>query len=158
MTCWPDTWPHNYNTFSWFLNGCFVKIPAPATRTAFWTSKSGPGSGCFTGFGFEITRATAWCKFCGAQLQKVTRGCQSLTILTCESLSRQFVWCKFCRHLVQPILRTRPFLGADFTSWRSHKTMEKHSILRNSYPPKPPHLTHLSCITFARSHLLVDRS
>ena len=51
-----------------------------------------------------------------------------------------------------------PFLGADFPSLRRHKTMGKHSILRNSYPPKPPHLTHLSCITSARSHLLVDRS
>ena len=57
----------------------------------------------------------------------------------------------------QPILRARPFLGADFPSQRSHKTMEKHSISRNSYPPKP-HVTHLCCITSALSHLLVDIS
>ena len=62
------------------------------------------------------------------------------------------------RHLGQPVLRTRLFLGADFPSPRSHKTMEKHSISRSSSPPKSPHLTHLSCIASARSHLLVDRS
>ena len=50
-----------------------------------------------------------------------------------------------------------PFLGADFASLRSHKTREKRSILRNSYPPES-HLSHLCCITSARSHLLVDRS
>ena len=72
--------------------------------------------------------------------------------------SRATAWCKFWRHLGQPILRARPFLGADFPSRWSHKTMEKHSISRNSYPPKPPHLTHLSCIPSARSHLVVHRS
>ena len=60
-------------------------------------------------------------------------------------------------HLEQPILRARPFLGADFPSQRSHKTMEKHSVSRTSYPPNP-HVSHLCCITSARSHLLIDRS
>ena len=59
-------------------------------------------------------------------------------------------------HLGQQILRARPFLGADFPSQRSYKTMEKHSISRASYPPNP-HVSHLCCITSARSHLLVDR-
>ena len=90
--------------------------------------------------------------------QKVVRDPGALTVLTSKSLSR---------HNVVQILATSwaadppqlPFLGADFPRPRSHKTVEKYSILHNSYPPKPPHLTHhLSCITSARSHLLVDRS
>ena len=51
-----------------------------------------------------------------------------------------------------------PLLGADFPSLRSHKTVEKHSISCNSYPPKPSHVAHPSCVASARSHLLVDRS
>ena len=72
------------------------------------------------------------------------------------NLSLAAGWCKFWRHLRQPTLRTRPFLGADFASLRSHK-MEWKNISCNSYPPKP-HVTHLSCITSAQSHLLVNRS
>ena len=61
--------------------------------------------------------------------------CQFLTILTSESLSRAGV--------VQ-ILSTSwaadpsqlPFFGPTFANLRSDKTMEKHSISRNSYPPK----------------------
>ena len=67
------------------------------------------------------------------------RTCQFLTILTSKSLSRAGV--------VQ-ILSTSsatdpsqlPFFGPTFASFRSDKTMEKHSISRNSYPPK-----HLCC-------------
>ena len=81
---------------------------------------------------------------------------QFLTVLTSKSLSRACV-VQMLPHLQQPILRTRPFLGADFPSQRSHKTMEKHRISRTSYPPNP-HVSHLCCITSARSHLLVDRS
>ena len=80
-----------------------------------------------------------------------------LTILTSKPLSRHIV-VQIWSHLRQPILHTRPFLGADFPSKRSHRIMGKHSISRNSYPPKALHLTHLSCVTSARSHLLVDRS
>ena len=73
------------------------------------------------------------------QLPKVLRTCQFLTILTSKSLSRAGV--------VQ-ILSTSwatdpsqlPFFGPTFASFRSDKAMEKHSISRNSYPPK-----HLCC-------------
>ena len=66
--------------------------------------------------------------------QKVLRHRQFLTISASESLSR---------HSVVQILLTSwaadppqlPFLEADFASPRSHKTIEKHSISRNSYPP-----------------------
>ena len=81
--------------------------------------------------------------------------CQFLTILTSKSLSRAGV-VLILPHIQQPILRTGPFLGADFPSQRSHKTMEKHSVSRTSYPPNP-HVSHLCCITSAWSHLL-DRS
>ena len=53
-------------------------------------------------------------------------------------------------NLQQPILRARPFLGADGPSQRSQKTLQKHSISRASYL--------LCCITSARSRLLVDTS
>ena len=49
-------------------------------------------------------------------------------------------------------LRARPCLGGDFPSQRSDKTMEKHSLLRASYPPNP-HVSHLCCI-----NLSVDRA
>ena len=83
------------------------------------------------------------------------RGCQFSTILASKSFSRAGV-VQIWPHLGQQILRAREFLGADFPSRRSHKTMEKHSISRTSYPPNP-HVSHLCCITSARSHLL-DRS
>ena len=131
-------------------------------------------------------RAQAWCKFWRLQLPKVLRTCQFLTILTSESLSRAGVVqilptstskiaprvsltiltsrtfsragvVQILSHLKPQILRTRPFLGPDFSSRRSHKTMVKHSISRISYPPNP-HVAHLCCITSARSHLLIDRS
>ena len=196
MTCWADAWPRNYNTFLRFLWGCCVEIPAPATRKALWTSKSGPRPWLP-----NRRRAQAWCKFWRLQLPKVLRGSQFLTILTSKSRSRagvvqilatstsksapapsvfnDFDLPKVLRgsqrltiltskslsrpgvvqilpHLQQPILRTRPFLGA-VPSQRSHKTIEKHSISRTSYPPNP-HVSHLCCITSARSHLLVERS
>ena len=152
------------------------------------TSKSAPGLSVFNDFDFQIvlarrrganfpdfnfqkcseavsflrfwlpnrSRAQAWCKFCRLQLPKVLRGCQFFTILTSKSLSRAG-GVQILSHLGQQILRTRPFLGPDFASRRSHKTMKKHSISRTSYPPNP-HVSHLCCITSARSHLLIDRS
>ena len=97
-----------------------------------------------------------WCKFCRHQLPKVLRPCQFLTILTSKSLSHAGV-VQILSHLGPQILRARPFLGPDFSSRRSHKTIEKHSISRTSYPPNP-HVSHLCYITSARSHLLIDRS
>ena len=99
--------------------------------------------------------AQAWCKFWRLQLPKVLRTCQFLTILTSKSCWRAGV-VQILSHLGPQILRTRSFLGPDFSSRRSHKTMEKHSISRTSYPPNPD-VTHLCCITSARSHPLVDR-
>ena len=120
------------------------------------TSKSALTMPVFNDFDFQIALPPQQgANFGDLNFKTVLRSCQ---------LFRDFDFqiaftarCKFWRHLGQAILRTRPFLGADFASG-SHKTMEKHGISRNSYPPKPPHLTHLSCITSARSHLFVGRS
>ena len=54
-------------------------------------------------------------------------------------------WCKFCRHLGQPILRTTSLFRPTFASLRSHETSEKHSISRNSYPPKSL-LSHICAV------------
>ena len=119
-------------------------------------SKSVPTPSVFTHFDFQIVLARRR----GANFRdfnpKVLRGCQYLTLLTSKSLWRAGV-VQILSHLGSQILRTRPFLGPDFSSRRSHKTMEKHSISRSSYPPNP-HVSHLCYITSARSHLLIDRS
>ena len=79
--------------------------------------------------------AKAWCKFNEVQLQKVLRHRQFFTILTSKSLSRAGVV-----QILSPSWAADPpqllFFGADFASLRSHETLEKHRISRNSYPPK----------------------
>ena len=127
------------------------------------------------------SRATAGRKFCGAYFHKVRRNPKCLMVLTSKSVSSHSgepilrTWAS--KRVPTPpvfndfdfqialapqrganfgdVLGSRssatPVLGADFPSRRSHKTIEKHSISRNSDPPKPPHLTHLSCITSTRS-------
>ena len=128
-----------YSTF-----GSSKKVPQPlpfavtATLTVFvvvW--------GCFL-FKFLTSKSLsrqAWCQFCRAQLPKVLRTHDVLTILTSKSFSRSGV---------AQILSTSwaadppqlPLFGPTFPSPRSQETMEKHSISRNSYPPK-----HLCCQT-----------
>ena len=120
------------------------------------TSKSVPTPSIFNDFDFQIVVARRrGANYGRLQLPKVLRRRQFLTILTSKLFSRGGV-VQIWPHLGQQILRARPFLGADFPSRRSHKTMEKHSISRTSYPPNL-HVSHLCCITSARSHLL-DRS
>ena len=115
------------------------------------------------------SHAQAWCKFCRDQFPKVLRHRQFLTILTSESLSRAGVVQILPRSTSKSapglpvfndfdfqiaLARRRganfvgilgnpsqlPFFGPTFARLRSDKTMEKHSISRNSYPPK-----HLCC-------------
>ena len=63
----------------------------------------------------------------------------NITILTSESLSRAgAVHILSTSSAADP--SQLPFFGPSFASLRSDKTMEKHSISRNSYPPK-----HLCC-------------
>ena len=88
------------------------------------------------------------------------RARQFLTVLTSKLLSR--VGVVLLPHLQQPILRARPYLGADFPSQRSHKTMEKTAFcaipIRQSLMSRISAVTHLCCIASARSHLLVRKS
>ena len=76
--------------------------------------------------------------------------------------SRAQAWCKFCQHLGQPILRTTSLFGPTFPRPRSHKI--RKNIACRAIPTRQnlmSHIsavTHLCCITSARSHLLVDKS
>ena len=110
------------------------------------TPKNAPSMPFSNDFDFQISRASP----------KVLRARQFLTILTSKSLSRRR-GANFATSSAADPLRPPVLIGADFPTQRSHKTMEKRSISRNSYPPNP-HVAHLCCITSARSHLLVDRS
>ena len=47
--------PHELLRLPHILKG--IEIPAPATRKAFWTSKSGPRPWCFNDFDFQIVLA-----------------------------------------------------------------------------------------------------
>ena len=140
-----------------------VEIPAPATRKAISTSKNVPSTWCFNAFDFQIDRRAnfaelnfqkcsdhaACCLFFAEIALARRRGAifAKLNFKKCsETLkfwrfwlpnrSRAQTWCQFCRHLGQPILRTTSLFGPTFANLRSHETMEKHSISRNSYPPK----------------------
>ena len=142
-----------------FADVNFQKCSDHASSLRFWLpnrcraqAKEAPGPSVFNDSDFQI--ALAGCKFWQVQLPKVLPRPHVWTILTSKSLSRAGV-VQILPRLQQPILRTRPFLGVDFPRQRSHKTMEKHNISRTSYPPNP-HVSHLCCITSARSHLLVD--
>ena len=117
------------------------------------------------------------------ELQKVVPDPGVLMVLTSESLSGHSVvqilriWTSKSRPNMPAFydfdfrIALAPQRGANFGNilgsrssapacfWElTFRNYGKHSISRNSYPPKPLHLTHLSCITSARSHLLVDRS
>ena len=95
-----------------------------------------------------------------SQLQKVFRPWQFLTILTSKSFSHAGVV------QILAILNDFEFQialvcrrGANFGNILGSRSSApaRSSELTCSYPPKP-HVTHLCCITSARSHLLVDRS
>ena len=103
-------------------------------------------------------------------LTKVLRAPGVLTLLTSKSLSRHsrvqilrpstskscpnlsvFIY-RFWRHLGQLVLRTRPFLGADFPSQRSHKTMEKHRF-RAIRTCQNLFISHISAVSHLRDHI-----
>ena len=54
-------------------------------------------------------------------------------------------------HLQQPILRARPFLGADFPSQRSHKTMENTAF--RALPTRQILMSHISAVSHLRDHI-----
>ena len=97
------------------------------------TSKSAPNLSVFNDFNSQIVLAR---KF--------------LTILTSKSLSRAGV-VQILAHLQQPILRTRPILGADFPSQRSHKTMENTAF--RALPTRQILMSHISAVSHLRGHI-----
>ena len=81
-----------------------------------------------------IFTSATWCKFCGAQLQKMLRARGVFYSFDFEiALAPQLQILATSWAADPPQL---PFLGTDFASLRSLKTMEKHGISHNSYPPK----------------------
>ena len=131
MTCWPDTWAQNYNMFQRFLCRC-----------------------CVNDFDFQTALAPQrGANFAGSNFIKSAETF-SFQRFWLPNSSRATAWCKFGPHLGQPILRT-PFLGADFPGRQSHKTVENTQHFAQFLSAKS---INLSCITPARSHLLVDRS
>ena len=106
------------------------------------TSKSAPNMPFFNDFDFQIALARRrGANFVDVNFQKCSEHA-SFERFWLPNRSRAQAWCKFCRHLRQPILRTTSLFGPTFANLRSHETTEKHSISRNSYPPK-----HLCCQT-----------
>ena len=103
-------------------------------------------------FDFQIcSRAQARCKFWRLQLPKVLRTSQFLMLLTFKSLSRAGV-VQILPHLQQPILRTRPFLGADFPRQRGHKTIWKNTAFR-AIPTRQTLTSHISAVSHLRDHI-----
>ena len=127
--------------------------PAGLVQILRSSTSNAPKPSSFNGFGFWIALAHRWgANFPKLNLKKCSELFLALTILACESLSRAGV--------VQILLTSwaadpsqLPFLGADFARPRSHETLEKHSISRNSYPPE----SLMSCIC-AVKHLCCPTS
>ena len=104
-----------------------------------WISKSAPRQPVFNDFDFRTALAP--------------QGGATLRTATSKSVRNiQSVRCGFLQTADPP--RPLVFIGGLCEPAKSQK-YGKHSISRSSFPP---HFTHSSCITSARSHLLVDRS
>ena len=78
-----------------------------------------------------MLRATTACTFLTSQLPKVVRDRQFFTLLTLKCASRH----NGVQFFIAPVaswLRTRRF-SEPFSTLRSHKSLEKHSVSRLSY-------------------------
>ena len=80
----------------------------------------------------NVLRATTACTFSTSQLPKVIRRWCVLYILTWTCASRHNGVQLFISHLTT-WLRTHRFKRAYFSTLRSHKSLEKHSVSRLSY-------------------------
>ena len=103
----------------------------------------------------RASETLAWCKFCGVQLPKTLRTC---SVVICFAFAPQHD-AKLWRHLGQLVFPTRPFLGADFASRRSHKTIWKNTAFRALPTRKTPsshtsQLYHTCAITSLCSQTL----
>ena len=107
----------------------------------------------FNDFDFQISLARRrGANFVDVNFQKCSEHANFLRFWF-PNRSHAQAWCQFCRHLGQPILRTTSLFGPTFASLRSHATTEKHSISRNSYPPKISHVSRLRCKTSLLSNI-----
>ena len=111
------------------------------------TSKSAPSPSVFNSRFPNRSRAQAWCIFWQVQLPKMLPHPHFLTVLTSKSLSPADV-VQILPHFEQPVLRTRPFLGADFPGQRSHKTMEKTAF--RAFPTRQILMSHISAVSHLR--------
>ena len=91
----------------------------------------------FDMFTQNVLRATTACTFSTSQLPKVVRAWCVLTLLTSKCASRHNGVQIFISHLAS-YLRTHRFSDPTFSSLRSHKTLEKHSVSRLSLPFRAP--------------------
>ena len=96
-----------------------------------------------------MLRATTACTFSTSQLPKVVRSSSVLSILTWKCASRHNGVHFFMSHLAS-WLRTRRFSEPTF---RSHKSLEKHSESRLSYLFAHLHLLSSDLVSSDSSHL-----
>ena len=119
---------------------CFVHFDlemcfAPQRRALFrhlnFQKWSDHGVFCTFSLG-NMLRATTACTFSTSQLPKAVRSWGVLYILTCKCASRHNGVQFFISHLAS-WLRTRRFSEPTFSTPRSPKSLEKHSVSRLSY-------------------------
>ena len=127
------------------------------------TSKSAPTPPVFNDFDFQIALARrAWCEFCEAQLPKVLRHRQFLTILTSKSLSRAGRGANFEKLNFQKcsapatILTSKSLSRAGVvqilsTSWAADPS--HHQCFAQFLPAKISPVTHLCCQTSLLSNI-----
>ena len=119
---------------------CFVHFDfemcfAPQRRALFrhLNCQKWSDNGVFCTFWLRnVLRATTACTFSTSQLPKVVRAWCVLYILTSKCASRHNGVQIFISHLAS-WLRTRRFSEPTFSTLRSHKSLEKHSVSRLSY-------------------------
>ena len=168
--------PREKHRFGASSNPELLRLPRNLQLSA---SKNAPRPSVFHDFAFQIALAPQrGANLAGLDFQKCSKTHGALTILTFKSLSRHsMVQSSTSKSAPTPAIfydfdfeiafarvvqilsaswaadpPQLPFFGADFASPRSHETMEKHNISRNSYPPKSlmsriSAVKHLCCQT-----------
>ena len=116
------------HTFCSRLRRCTISCACHAKRdlnVQKWSVQ-----GVFSTFWLRnVLRATTACTFSTSQLPKVVRPWCALHILTWKCASRDNGVHFFISHLAR-WLRTRRFSEPSFSTLRSHKSLEKHSVSR----------------------------
>ena len=138
---------------TWFCTFWLRHVLRATTACAFSTSqllKVSEAEGFCTCWLRNVLRATTARAFSTSQFQKVFRTWCALCILTCKCASRHNDVQFFISHLAS-WLRTHRF-SAYFSTFRSPKSLEKHSVSRLSYLFAHLHLLSsdsFSCLIFS---------